>query len=81
MDAEDAEFGTAVGFAGEASWAGAAFDVGQRYYGLAGFESATIDGDLGGQFVAEDARVFEVGLTIAEGVVVGAADPDFADAQ
>lgn len=83
MDAEDLKVFAAVGFAFLRCGGGWVVEVGLDGDELAGLEfgGAVEFDDLGGKLVAEDTGVFEERLTSVEGVDVGAADADGADAD
>ena len=85
VDAEHFELRAAVGPAPAAGDAPAAFQVGLHGAAVAGLQAHVHRvgrrDQLRAQLVPQDARVGEEGLVAFEGVEVGAADPDAADAH
>src|SRR5258708_412037 len=71
----------AVGFAGTTGDAFATVEVRDDGDGFAGLEAGSLVevDEVAGNFMAEDARVFEIGLSTFEGMEIGAADADTAN--
>ncbi len=56
-------------------------NVGDGYYRLPCLEIPGVLGNFRGELVAEDTRVFEIRLLATEGMEIGSADADIADAE
>ena len=83
VDAEDAEFLTAIGFSAPAGDALAAGDVGDDRDLLPRLEGAAQRSgfDIASEFVPDDSRIFEIRLRAVKDVQIGAADAGAGDAH